>query len=199
MHPRIRLALLAASSLVLVGALIAVLTLRGGGGSDDGFHGAQSPPGIPPKDFTLKDENGKIFSLKQFRGQDVVVSFMYTTCRDTCPLLAGQIGVALSRLAHPIPAVAISVDPKNDTAQSAKTFLVNHEVLGNIRFLLGTRKELAPVWREYLIQPQTSKYEHTARVFLLDRHGSQADVFPVDQLTADDLTHDIEYMQKNGI
>jgi protein SCO1/2 len=198
MHPRVRLALLAAASLVLAGALLAVLAIRPGRGDTGGFHGALSPPGIPVADFALRDQDGRLVRLRDLRGQDVVLTFMYTRCRDTCPVLASQVGLALARLKRPVPALAVSVDPANDTPSSAKAFLTNHEVLGQIRFLLGTRRQLAPVWRRYLISPQTSRYDHTARVFLLDRRGRQRVVYPVSEVTPDDLAADIERLQAEG-
>ncbi|HVW18347.1 MAG TPA: SCO family protein [Solirubrobacteraceae bacterium] len=199
MHPRIRLALVTVAALAAAGVLVAALSARSGGGDAAAFRGAVSPPGIPAHDFTLRDQQGRSVSLAALRGQDVILTFMYTTCRDTCPILASQIGVALSRLAHPVPALAVSVDPRNDTPSSARKFLIEHQVLGDVRFLLGTRAQLAPVWRAYLVSPQTSRYDHTARVFLLDREGRQRVVYPVDQLTPDDLVHDVERMQAQGI
>ena len=53
--------------------------------------------------------------------------------------------------APPPPAVAVSVDPANDTPERAERFLVRQHVTGRIRFLLGTpraaRADLARVRR----------------------------------------------------
>ena len=135
-------------------------------------------------------------SLRQFRGRVVVLTFMYTTCRDTCPLTATQIRGALDDLDHDVPALAVSVDPVNDTPARAKKFLFQRG-LGHdrMRFLLGTRPQLEPIWKAYGIQPQGKAFDHSAYVLLVDRHGRQRIGFPVQQLVPEDLAHDIRRLQ----
>ena len=50
------------------------------------FAGATLPPGVRAPDFSLKDENGKRVTMKEYRGRPVVVTFMYSHCHDTCPV-----------------------------------------------------------------------------------------------------------------
>ena len=52
-----------------------------------------------------------------------------------------------------------------------------------MRFLLGDRARLQPVWKAYGIQPQGEGFEHSAYVLLIDKRGRQRIGFPVDQLT----------------
>ena len=67
------------------------------------FEGAVRPPGIPPADFGLRDEDGKVVALADLRGRPVVVTFLYTTCEDTCPLTVDQIRGGLDELGHDVP------------------------------------------------------------------------------------------------
>jgi protein SCO1 len=198
MAPRLRLALMVAASLVLLGALGVVLLARRG---DDpqlrasGFAGSLRPA-IPPSDFTLRDEAGRRVSLADFRGQVTVLTFLYTTCEDTCPVTATTIRGALDDLGHDVPALAVSVDPANDTARSARRFLSARRLSGGrMRFLLGDRAQLAPVWDTYGIKPQGEDFEHSAYVVLIDRAGRQRVSFPVDQLTSEGLAHDIRALE----
>jgi protein SCO1/2 len=64
-----------------------------------------------------------------------------------------------------------------------------------MRFLLGTRAQLAPIWHAYGIQPQGNGFEHTARVLVIDKHGRQRVAFPVEQLVDRDLAHDIRMLE----
>ena len=41
--------------------------------------------------ITVTDEAGNPLSLERYRGQVVVMTFLYTTCEDTCPLTTQQI------------------------------------------------------------------------------------------------------------
>jgi protein SCO1/2 len=161
-----------------------------------GFAGALSPPDIPPKDFTLTDEDGKRVSLPGYRGHVVVLTFMYSTCQDTCPVTATTIRGALDELGHDVPALAVSVDPAHDTPDTAEAFLVKRGLsAGRMHFLLGTRAQLQPVWKAYGIQPQGKSFEHTARVVLIDKRGRQRVAFPVEQLVDRDLAHDIRKLE----
>jgi protein SCO1 len=204
MAARLRLALMVAGTLVLAGALGVVLLSRVGGvgGSDSGpalqrggFAGSLRPA-IPPSDFTLRDETGRAVSLADFRGRVTVLTFLYTTCEDTCPVTATTIRGALDDLGHDVPALAVSVDPANDTARSARRFLSERRLTGGrMRFLLGGRAQLAPVWDAYGVRPQGEGFEHSASVLLIDRAGRQRVSFPFDQLTSEGLAHDIRRLE----
>jgi protein SCO1 len=200
MPARVRLALMVFASLAILAAAGVIVFARpekapplGAGG----FAGALSPPDIAPKDFALRDEDGKRVSLPSYRGQVVVLTFMYSTCQDTCPVTATTIRGALDDLGHDVPALAVSVDPAHDTPDTAEAFLVKRGLsAGRMHFLLGTRAQLQPVWKAYGIRPQGKGFEHTARVVLIDKRGRQRVAFPVEQLVDSDLAHDIRKLER---
>jgi protein SCO1/2 len=197
MPARVRIALFVTAVLALSAAGLVTLLARpdGGAGRALGFAGAMRPA-IPPQDFSLRDQDGRTVSLRRLRGRVVVLTFMYTTCRDTCPLTATQIRGALDDLGHDVPALAISVDPAHDTPDSAEAFLVKRSLSGGrMRFLLGTRAQLAPIWHDYGIRPQGNGFEHSAYVLLIDKRGRQRISFPVEQLVDRDLAHDIRKLE----
>ena len=156
-----------------------------------GWAGARRPPGIPPQDFTLADQDGKPVSLADFRGRPVVVTFVYSTCEDTCPTQTQAVRGALDELGRDVPVLAVSVDPANDTRARARRFLVEQRMTGRMRFLLGSRADLAEVWRRYGIQPQGHGFEHTAYVVLVDAQGRQRIGHPADKVQAAGLAHDL--------
>lgn len=166
------------------------------------FKGALRPPAAPD-DFSLRDQDGRLVRLAEQRGKVVVLSPMYTTCRDTCPIVAQQIRGALDDLSarerRRIVALALSVDPANDTPTSAKRFLVTRRVSGYLDFLLGSHSELRPVWRKYGFSPQTDEREHNSYVVLIDREGRQRVGFPVDFLTPEALAHDLRVLLRRSI
>ena len=198
MPARVRLALIVFATLSILGAGGVILftgpdTANGGG---DEFAGALSAPDIPVRDFTLRDQDGKPASLRQYRGKVVVLTFMYSTCQDTCPVTATTIRGALDQLGHDVPVLAVSVDPANDTPDTAERFLVKQGMsAGRMRFLLGTRAQLQPIWTAYGIQPQGKGFEHTAYVAVLDQTGRQRVAFTIDHLTDRDLAHDIRRLE----
>lgn len=192
---RARLTLMLVASLVLAGAL-AVVLLAGPSERSSGssFEGALSPPEIPPRDFALRDQDGRTVSLKDFRGRPVVLTFMYSTCRDTCPLTADQIRTALDDVGTDVPTLAVSVDPANDTPLNARRFLRQRSMTSRMQFLLGDRAQLAPIWDAYGIQPQGTGFEHSAYVLLIDAKGVQRVGWPVAKLTPEGLAHDLRLL-----
>jgi protein SCO1/2 len=190
-----------AATLALLAALAIVVFARpaGGGGATTGFAGSVAPSGIPPRDFRLRDQDGRIASLREYRGQVVVLTFLYTNCKDICPTTATTIRGALDDLGHDVPALAISVDPKGDTPAAARRFLLQRRLNGGrMRYLLGDRARLEPVWRAYGVQPQSAGFDHSAYVLVLDRRGRQRVSFPVDQLTSEGLAHDIRRLEQEA-
>lgn len=137
--------------------------------------------------FTLKNSLGQRVSLSQFRGKAVLLTFIYDHCPDVCPLIVANLHNALLKLgpqARRLQIVAVSVDPKGDTPASVKAFLAAHEMTGRMEYLIGSYKELAPVWREYGVQVEASPDQrentvgHSAFVYGITGHGRSVVLYP---------------------
>ena len=159
-------------------------------------------PKAPPGEFALRDQDGELVRLAGLRGKVVVLSPTYSTCEETCPIVAQEIRGALDDLSESereqIRAFALSVDPANDTPDRAQEFLLNRRLRGYLDYLLGTRRELTPVWREYGFAPQTMEREHNSYVVLIDQDGRQRVGFPANYLTPEDLTHDLRLLLRES-
>ena len=159
------------------------------------FQGSTMPRGVPAPDFALRDQDGERLALDDLRGRPFVATFLYASCRDTCPLEAQQIRGALDRLAddgEQVPAVAFSVDPDTDTPSRARRFLIKQRVYGQMRFVVGSRSELTPIWKGFFIQPQLEDAEHQARVVLVDAKGMQRVGYPANQLRPEAVAEDLQ-------
>ncbi|CAN5781014.1 hypothetical protein BH24ACT25_BH24ACT25_10750 [soil metagenome] len=204
MHPRVLMALVLAAVLAL-GALVLVAG-RGGeeaAGEDPltaatGFAGSVLPDGVRAPDFALPNQDGETVRMRDFRGGPVIVTFLYTTCDETCPAQAQQIKGALDQLGHDVPALAIAVDPENDTAERARAFLSEQRMTGRMDFALGSEAELRPLWDAYAIQPQLPGAEHQARIVLVDGDGLQRVAFPAEQATPERIAHDVRALETAG-
>lgn len=186
---------------------VALVLASCGGADDDGpaavvegpkspFKGSLMPPGVKAPDFTLKDEDGKTIRMSDvIRRGPVVVTFLYTTCVEECPLMAQQIRGALDDVGRDLPAIAISVDPQRDTPAKARRFLKRQRVYGRLRFALGSERELAKVWKGFAIQPQGKDVEHQARILLVDRKGLQRVGYPGGQGTPEQIAADLELLR----
>jgi protein SCO1/2 len=163
---------------------------------DTGFEGARIARGVRAPDFELRDENGDRFTMRDLRGKPVVVTFLYSTCEETCPATAQQIRGALDQLGHDVPAVAISVDPANDTEANARRFLAEQRMTGRLRWALGSRAELARLWKAYGTTPQTVQEEHMARAVLIDAKGRQRVGFPMNVTSPEMIAHDLAVLER---
>jgi protein SCO1/2 len=201
LRPRLLLALMVAAASLAAVSAIALAAGRGGGRAvvtGHGFAGASIASGVMAPEVRLRDQDGRVFDLARERGHVVVLTFLYSTCQDTCPVIAQQIRGALDQLGHDVPAVAISVDPAQDTPLHAKAFLLEQHLTARMRFLLGDRAQLAPIWRAYGIQPERIDAEHTVHVLLVDGRGRLRVGFPADHLTPEGLAHDIAALEREG-
>ena len=197
MHARILIALF----LVALFALGAVVLAADSSdkpdiGSGKGFEGAVMPAGVRAPDFTLRNQDGKPVSMRALRGKPVIVTFLYTTCDDTCPAQAQTVRGALDDLGEDVPALAIAVDPPRDTPARARVFLAKARALGRIDFVLGSRAELKPLWKRFFIRPQSIDEEHQARFTLVDKRGFQRIGFPGDHATPETLAHDVRLLEQ---
>jgi protein SCO1 len=196
-NPRIALALVLVGAVAL-GAI--VLGARGGEDSEpvaagDAFAGASMPEGLFAPDFELRNQDGERVSMRALRGRPVIVTFLYTHCEDTCPIQAQTVRGALDDLGHDVPALAIAVDPPNDTARSARKFLAEQRVSGRLDFVLGSRAELRPLWDGFGIRPQSVTEEHNARITLVDARGIQRVGYPGSEATPERLAHDLTLLE----
>jgi protein SCO1 len=164
--------------------------------ADSPFRGGSMPAGVHAPEFTLTDQDGKRVSMAQYRGKPVVVTYLYTHCKETCPIQAQMIRGALDDLGHDIPALAVSVDPFRDTGASARAFLRKAKMTGRMRFVLGTRRQLQPLYRGFAIQPQLRDSEHQAFITLVDKKGLQRVAVAVNQTSPEDLAHDIGVLER---
>jgi protein SCO1 len=197
-NPRVLITLFLVAVFAL-GAIAFAATRRddanGGEPATAGFEGARMPEGVRAPNFRLRNQDGDPVSMRSLRGSPVVVTFLYTTCEDTCPLQAQTIRGALDQLGHDLPALAIAVDPPRDTPERAQAFLSEQRALGRIDFVLGTRAQLEPLWEGFAIRPQSMTEEHQARITLVDANGYQRIGFPGSEATPERLAHDLRLLE----
>ena len=202
MNPRVLIALVLISVFAL-GAVVVASGRRDGDGAEpasgDGrFEGAVMPKGVRAPDFELRNQDGERISMGALRGRPVLVTFLYTTCDDTCPIMAQTARGALDDLGHDVPALAIAVDPLRDTPERARAFLSKQRAIGRIDFVLGSRAQLRPLWKGYAIQPQSVAQEHQARFTLVDARGFQRVGYPGSQATPERLAHDLRLLEREA-
>ncbi len=107
---------------------------------------------------------------------------------------------ALPQAGRGIPVLVITVDPAHDTPASARAFIAREHMTGRMRFLLGSYRQLRPIYKRYAIQPEFDQagreysHGHSSFVVLIDRGGLLRVGFPAGNLVPEDLTHDLNVL-----
>jgi cytochrome oxidase Cu insertion factor (SCO1/SenC/PrrC family) len=163
------------------------------------YRGSRPPAGIRAPDFTLRDYRGKTVRMASLRGRIVLTTFVDSACREACPIILARLARGL-RLLDPqtrrlVTALAITVNPPVDTPPHVRRFLRERGALGQIDYLLGSVRQLRPVWKAYGILPAVDTGNadvHSADVRVFDRHGEWVSTLhtAVD-LTPENVAHDI--------
>jgi protein SCO1/2 len=132
-------------------------------------------PGAIAPDFTLTDgPTGQVVSLSALRGNVVLVTFLYTSCLDVCPLTADVIRAARDKMgtsANDVVFVAVSVDPVADTPATTRQFVRDHQLESTLRYLIGSQAALSRVWQAYGIAQAVSTKDvlHSDAIYLIDK------------------------------
>ena len=111
-------------------------------------------------DFELSNQYGQKVSLADFRGQIVVLTFVYTSCSDTCPIVTSHLNKLYYMLGEQVEGVvflAVSVDPKRDTVERAYEYSEQWDMLDKWNLLVGDSETLKSIWKEYYIDPVLSQ------------------------------------------
>src|SRR5690349_12939169 len=81
---------------------------------------------IAVPDFELTDQDGKTFRFANARGQHVLVTFIFTTCPDVCPLLTANFAAIQRTLENEhvkdYLMLSITTDPERDTPTTLKEY-----------------------------------------------------------------------------
>jgi protein SCO1 len=202
------LAAAAAVAVAVALAVAAILALSPGRSSSPqlassatvppGFDGAALPGDVSAPDFTLTDQYGRPVSLSNYRGQVVVLTFLYSTCGATCILIAEQIRGALNELgeerAHAPAVLIVSADPAADSAAHVARFLSEVSLTGRVQYLTGPLARLRSIWRAYRVRPASvgaREFDNYAELLLLDGRGRERVLFEPEVLTPEALAHDV--------
>ncbi len=135
----------------------------------------------PGNDFTLTDQNGEIFSLKENRGKITLLFFGYLSCPDVCPVTMSKISRVYSLLTSQeiknVQTVFISVDTSRDTPEKMKEYLefFSMDAVG----LVGDKQLVDKIvadymaWYEKVMVTSSLGYliNHTSYIYLIDQKG----------------------------
>ncbi len=163
-------------AIVTLASLLLVLS------RDAAEHTALEPPLpkiAPAPEVALTSQDGAPITLADFRGRVVAVTFIFTMCTATCPVLTPMMSFVQDQLGANFGAkiafVSITVDPERDTPdvlkEYAQAFGAN---FAGWSFLTGTPAAIQDVTRRYgvyALRSENGDVDHTFLTSVVDRHG----------------------------
>jgi protein SCO1/2 len=108
----------------------------------------------PMPSFALTNQTGRLIRSEDLRGRAVIISFIFTSCHDVCPLVTAQLARAQAEarsagLSSAVRFVSITVDPGIDTPDVLQRYATSFGAdPATWDFLTGPPDEIARVVRE---------------------------------------------------
>lgn len=114
----------------------------------------------PTFDFELKNQFGEMTSLDDHHGKVILLTFLYTDCRDVCPIVTAQLKTtfdALGDLSDQVVFFIVSLDPKGDSIETVYDYLDRRGLVNDWFFVVGSFQNLKPIWTAYYVSPIDSR------------------------------------------
>jgi protein SCO1/2 len=130
-------------------------------------------------EFFLTSQDRAPISLASLRGKVVVVTFIFTRCTASCPVLTPMMSLVQNRLGHDfgsrIVFASVTVDPAHDTPEMLKLYaqMYGADVAG-WSFLTGPPPVIADLIRRYgafAAKHANGEVEHSFLTSIVDQHG----------------------------
>ena len=188
--------------LLLVGGIAILASGRGGeapGLGEGSYRGSEPPVRMMLPRFELPSYRGGHISARDLKGQVVLLTLLDSQCTEACPILASVIARAVDRLnadeREQVRPLAITGDPAEDTPATVRRFLAARRAEGRLDYLLGSERELRPLWRELKLLPSLDTGQdtlHSAPLRIYGRDGVWvATLHAGADLSEENLLHDI--------
>jgi cytochrome oxidase Cu insertion factor (SCO1/SenC/PrrC family) len=125
------------------------------------------------------DQEGHSFSFADLDGRAAVVGFVFTHCKDECPLITQRFG-QLDRTLDPgrYALVEVSIDPVRDRPEVIARYARLHGMHGRWRIVTGEPSQVSAFLREAgvsAIATGTGDIIHNAKLLIIGPDGRLAD------------------------
>lgn len=151
----------------------------------------------------MLDERGRPFSLRDLRGQAVVLAFVYSRCKDAreCPLITSRFHLLQTKFrGSPVHLVEVTLDPAYDRpAVLAAYGRAFGEDPARWTFVTGdpdTVLDFAAQFDVTAFPDQRVGLIHAERLVLLDRYGAIRDLIDEGAWTPDEVVAEVQHEER---
>lgn len=160
----------------------------------------------PAPEFTLTTQDNSRLSLRDLRGRVVVVTFIYASCTDTCPLLTAKLASLQAKLGtefgQKVFFASVTVDPERDTPEVLKRYAQAHGANpAGWAFLTGTPSEIRAVAKHYGVyyrKASRGDVDHTFLTSLVDQDGILRVQYLGVRFDPNELLRDLQTLMREG-
>ena len=132
------------------------------------------------RDFSLKDADGKLRTLADFKGKVVVLFFGYAQCPDVCPTTMSEMAQVKQQLGadgDKLQVLFVTVDPERDTPAVMKAYMGAFDPA--FVALIPTPEQLPALAKDFKAYykkvegktPTSYSMDHSAASFVYDTEG----------------------------
>ena len=142
---------------------------------DDIFVGDKMVPPVPIANFNLINYTGENVSNSNLQGKITLLSFTYTSCPDTCPIMFGRFLDLQKEFDNALDAdiqlVFVTVDPEVDTPERLKQY--TETLGGQWLFLTEELDIMREIWDTFhvYVEKEGTLVGHSNLTYLIDELG----------------------------
>jgi protein SCO1/2 len=172
-------------------------------------------PGDKVPDFTLRNQDGRSIHLDQFRGKELLITFIYTRCPlpNFCPLVTHNFAVIEQQLAldpallRKTQLLSISFDPEHDTPERLRAYGAQYigsdqkNAFAHWDFAVPQKpvlNEMAKYFDVGLTAGANDSINHTLSTTLIGPDGRVVHFYPGNDWTPDQVVADVKESSHGG-
>ncbi len=166
-------------------------------------------PGDPVPDFKLRNQDGRTIGLNQYRGKELLITFIYTRCPlpNFCPLITHNFAESNRELSAD-PAIykqthllCVSFDPENDTPARLRAYGATYigsdarDAFSHLEFAVPDEKALDKMAQFFdlgLTREPDSTITHTLSTTLIGADGKVVRFYPGNDWTVSQVVADLK-------
>lgn len=178
-------------------------------GTDTGFDSGLPFPAdklrtkVKAPEFRLLNQQRELVSPQDYRGRVVLITAIYATCPDACPMILTQAKAALEALSEAeresVTVFAVTLDPERDDPAALASMARGHRVSAPQWHLVTGEPadvnqviDFMGVWRKW--NPELGRLDHSNAFLLIDRQGELAYRFSLGDMQQRWLTEALQLL-----
>jgi protein SCO1 len=163
---------------------------------------------LTPPEFNLTNHNEEQVSLNNYEGRVVILTSVYASCADTCPLILDQVKRTLDELTpeerKEVVLMAITMQPEKDTpellSQIARFYRLDeynaHLLTGDVDYVNAVLDRMNVSRAE---RPGSADIDHANLFLIVDRDGFLAFRFTLGERQQDWMTQALRVLIREDV